>query len=53
MKRANKAALLIGDLAILRNTYRPKKSGFVQAQSIVVGISVVRGNEVPPGMHYG
>ena len=47
MKRANKAALLIGDLAILRNTYRPKKSRFVQAQSIVVGISVVETKSRP------
>ena len=49
MKRANngKAALLIGDLAILRNTHRPKKSRFVQAQSIVVGISVVETRSRP------
>ena len=47
MKRANKAALPIGDLAILRNTYRPKKSRFVQAQSIVVGISVVETRSRP------
>ena len=35
------------DLAILRNTYRPKKSRFVQAQSIVVGISVVETRSRP------